>query len=133
MSANSGPRYLSPFQVGTRQRGQRTPRCDGHPLRRVKSTSAWTTICTHGRTRPGLDHSLAAVCAGDTLVATKFGRLERSVPDARDIADRLMECEVGLGLGVTVYDPADSMGKIFFFMLATFAEFEGDLIRMRTQ
>jgi DNA invertase Pin-like site-specific DNA recombinase len=31
-----------------------------------------------------------------------------------------------------VYDPADSMGKMFFNILATFAEFEADLIRMRT-
>ena len=31
----------------------------------------------------------------------------------------------------TVYDPADPMGKCFFNILATFAEFEVDLLRMR--
>ena len=30
------------------------------------------------------------------------------------------------------YDPDDPMGKMFFNILATFAEFEVDLIRMRT-
>src|SRR6185437_16376869 len=32
-----------------------------------------------------------------------------------------------------VYDPADPMGKMFFNILATFAEFEVDLLRMRTR
>ena len=36
-------------------------------------------------------------------------------------------------LGTSVYDPADPMGKIFFNILATFAEFESDLMRMRTK
>ena len=30
-------------------------------------------------------------------------------------------------------DPGDPMGKLFFNILATFAEFEADLIRMRTR
>ena len=57
------------------------------------------------RERPGLAQALAAVRAGDTLVVPKLDRLARSVPDARVIADDL----------------------------ATFAEFEADLIRMRTK
>jgi DNA invertase Pin-like site-specific DNA recombinase len=32
-----------------------------------------------------------------------------------------------------VYDPTDPMGKMFFNILATFAEFEADLIRLRTR
>jgi DNA invertase Pin-like site-specific DNA recombinase len=32
-----------------------------------------------------------------------------------------------------VYDPNDPMGKMFFNILATFAEFEVDLIRLRTR
>ena len=35
--------------------------------------------------------------------------------------------------GASVYDPADPMGKMFFNILATFAEFEADLIRLRTR
>ena len=37
-----------------------------------------------------------------------------------------------LALGRAFYDPGDPMGKMFFNILATFAEFEADLIRMRT-
>jgi len=55
------------------------------------------------------------------------------VPDARDIADGLIARGVRLALGSSVYDPADPMGKMFFNILATFAEFEADLIRMRTR
>jgi DNA invertase Pin-like site-specific DNA recombinase len=85
------------------------------------------------RARPGLDQALAAVRAGDTLVVPKLDRLARSVPDARQIADALVERGVKLALGTSIYDPADPMGKMFFNILATFAEFEADLIRMRTR
>ncbi len=85
------------------------------------------------RARPGLDQALAAVRAGDTLVVPKLDRLARSVPDARAIADELMKRGVKLQLGATVHDPTDPMGKMFFNILATFAEFESDLIRLRTR
>jgi DNA invertase Pin-like site-specific DNA recombinase len=85
------------------------------------------------RLRPSLDQALAAVRAGDTLVVPKLDRLARSVPDARSIADELMKRGVKLQLGATVHDPTDPMGKMFFNILATFAEFESDLIRLRTR
>ncbi|HEY0203587.1 MAG TPA: recombinase family protein [Acetobacteraceae bacterium] len=85
------------------------------------------------RLRPGLDQALAAVRTGDTLVVPKLDRLARSVPDARFIADALVARGVRLALGSSVYDPKDPMGKMFFNILATFAEFEADLIRLRTR
>ena len=85
------------------------------------------------RARPGLDQALAAVREGDTLVVSKLDRLARSVPDARYIADQLEGKGVKLALGHNIYDPTDPMGKMFFNILATFAEFEADLIRMRTR
>ena len=92
----------------------------------------------HGRTgttcaRFGLDQALAAVREGATLVVPKLDRLARSAPDARAIADRLRERGVKLALGRTLYDPDGPTGKRFFNILATFAEFEADLIRMRTR
>ncbi|HCR1909585.1 TPA: recombinase family protein [Enterobacter kobei] len=83
--------------------------------------------------RLGLDQALEAVRQGDTLVVPKLDRLARSVPDARKIADALQARGVKLALGTSIYDPADPMGKMFFNVLATFAEFEGDLIRLRTR
>ena len=85
------------------------------------------------RARPGLNQALAAVREGDTLVVPKLDRLARSVPDARAIADRLRERGVKLALGRALYDPGDPMGNLFFNILATFAEFEADLIRLRTR
>jgi DNA invertase Pin-like site-specific DNA recombinase len=85
------------------------------------------------RTRPGLSQALAAVRKGDTLVVPKLDRLARSVPDARSIADELAARGVALALGQSRYDPSDPMGKMFFNILATFAEFEADLIRLRTR
>ena len=63
----------------------------------------------------------------------KLDRLARSVPDARAIGDSLVARGVKLSLGGAVYDPADPMGKMFSNILATFAEFEADLIRLRTR
>jgi len=85
------------------------------------------------RARPGLDQALAAVRAGDTLVVPKLDRLARSVPDARAIGDELAGRGVRLQLGATIYDPSDPMGKLFFNILATFAEFELDIVRARTR
>ena len=85
------------------------------------------------RARPGLDQALATMRQGDTLVVPKLDRLARSVPDARAIADQLQERGVKLALSPTLYDPSDPVGKMFFNILATFAEFEADLIRLRTR
>jgi DNA invertase Pin-like site-specific DNA recombinase len=67
------------------------------------------------------------------LVVPKLDRLARSVPDARAIGDDLASRGIKLSLGGQVYDPTDPMGKMFFNILATFAEFEVDLLRMRTR
>ncbi len=85
------------------------------------------------RARPGLDQALAAVRTGDTLVVPKLDRLARSVPDARQIGDSLVARDIKLSLGGAIYDPADPLGKMFFNILATFAEFEVDLLRLRTR
>ena len=85
------------------------------------------------RERPGLEQALAAARSGDTLVVSKLDRLARSVPDARAIGDNLASRNIKLQIGAGIHDPTDPMGKLFFNILATFAEFEADLIRMRTR
>jgi hypothetical protein len=52
-----------------------------------------------------------------------------TVPTTRCLSAR----GIKLSLGGQVYDPTDPMGKMFFNILATFAEFEVDLLRMRTR
>ena len=85
------------------------------------------------RERPGLREALAACRSGDTLVVTKLDRLARSLPDARAIADELTTRQVRLNLGGSVYDPTDAVGRLMFNVLAMVAEFESDLIRLRTR
>ncbi len=76
---------------------------------------------------------MAACRAGDVLVVTKLDRLARSLPDARNILAELTERKVTLNLGGTVHDPTDPVGRLLFNVLAMVAEFESDLIRMRTR
>ena len=101
----------------------------------VKADRIYTDHGFTGRNkaRPGLNQALAAVRTGDTLVVSKLDRLARSVPDARQIGDTLADRGIKLQLGATIHDPTDPMGKLFFNILATFAEFEADLIRHRTR
>jgi DNA invertase Pin-like site-specific DNA recombinase len=82
------------------------------------------------RDRPGLREALAACRSGDTLVGTKLDRLARSLPDARDIVEELTAAEVKLNIGGSRHDP---IGRLLFTVLAMIAEFESDLIRMRTR
>ncbi|GAA4421143.1 hypothetical protein GCM10023169_13700 [Georgenia halophila] len=70
---------------------------------------------------------------GDALVVTKLDRLARSRPDARDIADELTRKGVTLNLGGSLYDPTDPAGRLLFNVHGMVAEFEADLIRMRTR
>ncbi len=85
------------------------------------------------RDRPGLREALAACREGDTLVVTKLDRLARSLPDAREILDDLTRRAVKLSLGGSIHDPTDPVGRLLFNMLAMVAEFEADLIRLRTR
>ena len=85
------------------------------------------------RRRPGLQQALAAVRQGDTLVVPKLDRLGCSVPDGRAIGDSLAAGGVRFSIGGAVYDPTDPIGKMFINILTRFAEFEVDLLRMRTR
>ena len=62
----------------------------------------------------------------------ELDRLAWSVPHTGFIADALVAHGVKLQLGSSLHDPSDPMGKLFFNILAI-AEFEADLIRMRTR
>ena len=59
--------------------------------------------------------------------------LARLVLDVSAIADQHRERGMKLALGLALYEPGDSPGKLFFNSLAAFAEFEADLICMRSR
>lgn len=83
--------------------------------------------------RPALREALAALREGDTLAVTKLDRLARSVPDAHALALEITAKGAKLRMGDSVHDPRDPIGKLLFNMLAMIAEFERDLISMRTR
>ncbi len=85
------------------------------------------------RARPGLREALAACRGGDTLVVTKLDRLARSLSNARDIVAELTDAGVKLNIGGSLHDPTDPVGRLLFNVLGMIAEFESDLIRMRTR
>jgi DNA-binding XRE family transcriptional regulator len=99
----------------------------------VMIASMSITLTGTNRDRPGLRLALAACRAGDTSVVTKLDRLARSLPDARDILDELTRRNVKLSLGGSIHDPTDPVGRLLFNVLAMVAEFESDLIRLRTR
>ena len=106
---------------------------DRHSNSTRPGTTSRTGLTGTNRERPGLREALAACREGDTLVVTKLDRLALSLPDARAIADDLSARQVRLNLGGSVYDPTDPVGRLLFNVLAMVAEFESDLIRLRTR
>ena len=68
-----------------------------------------------------------------TLSWSPLDRLARSLPDARDIVDVLTSRDVKLNIGGSMHDPTDPVGRLLYNVLAMVAEFESDLIRMRTR
>jgi DNA invertase Pin-like site-specific DNA recombinase len=71
--------------------------------------------------------------AAATRWSSRIGRLARSLPDAREILEDLTRREVKLSIGGSVHDPTDPVGRLLFNVLAMVAEFESDLIRLRTR
>jgi hypothetical protein len=90
------------------------------------------------RSRPDRHHPRPARPAGGNgglprRRGEQLDRLARSLPDARAIADELTARQVRLRLGASVHDPNDPVGRLLFNVLAMVAEFESDLIRLRTR
>ena len=83
--------------------------------------------------RPEWDKCLDRLEAGDTLVATKLDRIGRSVRNLMDVSSLLRGRGVDLVCLDQPIDTTSPQGKLFFTILAAFAEFERDLIRERTK
>lgn len=83
--------------------------------------------------RPALQRALEATCkARGVLVAYSLSRLARSVPDAYGIMRRLGESGARLVSLTEGFDTGTSAGRLMYNILASFAEFERDVIAERT-
>jgi len=102
----------------------------GIPEDRIYTDHGYTGT---NRNRQGLREAMAALREDDTLAVTKLDRLARSVPDAHALAGEITAKGAKLRIGDSTHDPRDPMGKLLFNVLAMIAEFERDLISMRTR
>lgn len=83
--------------------------------------------------RPQFRELLEALQESDTLVVTKLDRFARSASDAMKIVKELFERGVKvhiLNMGIVENTPT---GRLIFNIMASFAEFERDMIVERTQ
>ena len=83
--------------------------------------------------RPELDRARETLRAGDTLVITRLDRLGRSTKDLLNIVADLELVGVNLEVIEQKIDTATAEGRLFFTIVAAFAEFEHDLIVARTK
>ncbi len=82
--------------------------------------------------RPEWDKVRGMLRRGDTLVVTKLDRLGRSTKDLLDIAAHLEAEGVNLVTTQQSIDTSTPDGKLFFTMVAAFAEFEHSMMKART-
>jgi len=83
--------------------------------------------------RPQWDACLAVLKPGDVLVAVKLDRFGRSSQHLQAIAADFRDRQIDLKCLDQPIDTASSTGKLFFDILAAFAEFERNLISERTK
>ena len=82
--------------------------------------------------RPGLTEALNHAREGDTLVVWRLDRLGRNMRDLIDLSGRLDAAGVQLESLHEHIDTSTATGKMYFQMLAVFAEFERNQTRERT-
>jgi DNA invertase Pin-like site-specific DNA recombinase len=83
--------------------------------------------------RPGLDKALlSASRAGDQLVVTKLDRLGRSLEHLIALSKDLQENKVDLVVLDQGIDTSTAIGRMFFQILGSIAEFEHALMSERT-
>lgn len=85
------------------------------------------------RERPEGNRLIADAQPGDTVIASKMDRIFRSARDALEMVDYFMEKKISLVLFDMGVQPVtdEGMSRMFFTMLAAFAEFERGRIRER--
>ncbi len=83
--------------------------------------------------RPELDKLREQLRPGDTLVVTRLDRLGRSTKDLLAISSELEERNVELEVLEQNINTKTPEGKLFFTLVAAFAEFEHSLMVARTR
>ena len=83
--------------------------------------------------RPELNKALAELQDGDVFVVTRLDRLARSTRDLLNILDTISKAGAGFrSLADTWADTTTAHGRLMLTILGGLAEFERELIRVRT-
>ena len=82
--------------------------------------------------RPELDRLKDQLRSGDTIVITRLDRLGRSTKDLLNLVSDLQEKGVHLEVLEQSINTSTPEGKLFFTLVASFAEFEREIMRART-
>lgn len=82
--------------------------------------------------RPQLDKMKELLRSGDTIVITRLDRLGRSTKDLLNLVSDLQDQGVNLEVIEQNINTSTPEGKLFFTLVASFAEFEREIMRART-
>jgi len=82
--------------------------------------------------RPGLQQALEFARSGDALVVWKLDRMGRSIIDLISLTNSMQERGIEFISLTETIDTSTANGKLFFNLMASFAEYERNLIRERT-
>lgn len=105
--------------------------------RRLTEAGCVKTFLEHGvsgklASRPQWDACMSYLRDGDVLVITKLDRAGRSLQHLVSLSNELRERGIGLKVLDQGIDTTTAAGRLFYNMVASFAEFERDLIVERT-
>lgn len=103
-------------------------------LKQAGCEKVFTDLGVSGKlaSRPEWDKAMAYLRAGDTLVITKLDRAGRSLQHLVRLSEELRERGINLKVLDQGIDTTTAAGRLFYNMVASFAEFERDLIIERT-
>ena len=104
-----------------------------HSLKEAGAEKIFSDVFSGSKTdRPELDKLLKIIQSGDTLIITKLDRIARSVINGIQLIEKLNDKGVIINvLNMGTIDGSPT-GKLIRNIMLTFAEFERDIIKQRT-